>query len=57
MGYGFHSSLSSVDWVLRAGMKNAKGLLHLREHLPDGPRLKLAGATKRRDDEPVPGMR
>jgi integrase len=39
--------------VLRAGLKNAKGLLHLREHLPDGPRLKLAGATKRRDDEPV----
>jgi len=39
--------------VLRAGLKNAKGLLHLREHLPEGPRLKLAGATKRKDDEPV----
>ncbi len=39
--------------MLRAGLKNAKGLLHLREHLPEGTRLKHAGATKRKDDEPV----
>ena len=30
-----------------------RGLLHLRQHLPDGPRLELAREASRNDDEPL----
>ena len=30
-----------------------RGLLHLRQHLPDGPRLELAREASRKDDEPL----
>ncbi|BEU98835.1 tyrosine-type recombinase/integrase (plasmid) [Acidovorax sp. DW039] len=48
-----HEGVHQDEVVVRAGLKNAKGLLHLRQHLPDGPRLKLAGATRHKDNEAV----
>lgn len=39
--------------ALRAGLKNARCLNHLRIHLPDGPRLKLAAAAARKDNAPL----
>ena len=47
------SGMPQPDVALRAGLKNVRGLLHLRQHLPDGPRLELAREASRKDDEPL----
>ena len=47
------SGMPQPEVALRAGLKNVRGLLHLRQHLPDGPRLELARASSRKDDEPL----
>ncbi len=47
------SGMPQPDVALRAGLKNVRGLLHLRQHLPDGPRLELARKASRKDDEPL----
>lgn len=47
------SGMPQPEVALRAGLKNVRGLLHLRLHLPDGPRLELARASSRKDDEPL----
>ncbi|MGN8006205.1 tyrosine-type recombinase/integrase [Acidovorax sp. 22279] len=47
------SGMPQPEVALRAGLKNVRGLVHLRLHLPDGPRLELARAASRKDDEPL----
>ena len=47
------SGMPQLEVALRAGLKNVRGLVHLRQHLPDGPRLELARASSRKDDEPL----
>lgn len=47
------SGMPQPEVALRAGLKNVRGLVHLRQHLPDGPRLELARASSRKDDEPL----